>query len=73
MKICEVCHKRIDEYGTSYVKVQVVQNSMSQGYPDEFVKKSVECCPLCTIEALKNVLIGDSPSVHVKFEEYLKK
>ena len=73
MRVCEGCGKRIDEYGTSFVKIEVVKNTQSQGFPETYAEKTVESCSFCVLEALKNLLIGSAKKANADFEEYMKK
>lgn len=78
MKVCDSCGKRIDEYGHNYIKIQSIQNCTSQGYPDEYVRQSFDCCPSCTMGMLKRILIGNpqtgeiSPNQEECFQKYIE-
>lgn len=48
---CQFCQNRIDSYGDHYFKIDLMKNYQSQGYPDEFAEKRIECCPNCFAKA----------------------
>lgn len=78
MKTCDACGKQIDQYGTNFVKIQNIQNGVSQGYPSEWVRSTWDCCPGCVLGILKRVLIGHpetgeiSDNQEANFQGYMK-
>lgn len=78
---CDVCHKPINIYGHSFIKIESCQNSYTpescerganpSAVPCVELQKKIECCPICTLEALKNVLISQSKIAEEKFVKYV--
>lgn len=66
---CDVCGKSISEYGTKYAKMELMQNSQSQGMPDVFPAKIVESCMDCVGKAI----IGFGDNVPLLFQCFEKK
>lgn len=65
---CDLCGKGIGEYGEKYAKIQLMQNSQSQGMPDVFPKETVESCMECVGKAI----MGFGDNVPVLFQCFEK-
>ena len=79
---CDVCHKPINIYGHSFIKIETWKNSYTpescerganpSAVPCVEIQKTIECCSLCTLEALKNILIGKTALAEKKFMTWVK-
>jgi hypothetical protein len=77
MKTCSVCNEPLNVYGKTFIRIEIVQNEFKSignkiEFDEESIRNSIECCNLCTLTALKNVLIGNSKSASRKFDRWLE-
>lgn len=48
---CDVCKQAFTYPGDDFVRIQLIRNYHSQGYPDQFVRSKFQCHQHCLLDA----------------------